>query len=571
MDPVSIATTIFTLGAVVAELKKIGTRYANASLTLGLIQHDCSQLHIILHDFEALLQRRRNTVSSVEDEVNFRRLESLLTDTCNDITKDIDKLHNQLQTISTSKTQGEFLVNHVKVYLKLRSLQQAHAAIKEKLRNFQVQKSSWDSRVRETNTSHTQLREPKNTCTGSSSSSSLHSALAILDPQVRTSNREAIQKILRYSGIEVNNLSTFEGNVPVIPLAVSVGRIDVIELLLRHKADISSQNSEGLTALHIASMSKADDMVEFLLQHGADPQIADNDGHTPLWYGACGKCSDRSFQNLLRAHNRVGIDEPHGVSDVKMPTPLWAAAAGGYVDRAANLLDQGAAVDIRDKSGRTLLHRTEWPKSASLTGILLEHGANPWARDSQEQKLPLHRAAEQGRRDIAVKLLDKMIERQMCSRAEAANAQDKQGFTPLICAALSGFLPLVVHLFRVWDADITLRDIHGNDAFYWACAKGHNTVAVYLLGLGASISRGNKEGNTPLHIAAAHGHEETVRLLLSLCADTKARSRTIRGTWILHGRKESHGLPQSVTPSEAAKLAGHENIAELIDSFQQDD
>ncbi|SCO78463.1 uncharacterized protein FRV6_02676 [Fusarium oxysporum] len=431
-------------------------------------------------------------------------------------------------------------------------------------------------------TSHPHLPEPKNACPRTSSASA-HSAPTILDSRVResrmkslcdavrTGNSEAIKRILKYSGVDLNDPSNFEGGVPIISLAVSTGHVDVVELLLQYNADISSQNSEGRTALHIASMNGADNLVDFLLQHNADPQIADKYGHTPLWYGACGQCSDRSFQALLNAHVHIGIDGFRGETDEKMPTPLWAAAAGGYLGRASDLLRQGANVGIRDKNGRTLLHRTEWPISAPLTDILLKYEADPWARDFVDERLPLHQAAEQGRIDIAVKLLDMMIEQRPYTRAEAVNVQDKHGLTPLMCAALNGSLPLVVYLVKLWNADFTIEDVHGNDAFYCACAKGHNVVATFLLGLGMNISRGNKEGNTPLHIAATHGQEETVEFLLSLGANVKARSKTIRSTWILEGTQEPQGSQQLVTPGKAAQLAGHKMIANLIDNFKQED
>jgi ankyrin repeat protein len=345
------------------------------------------------------------------------------------------------------------------------------------------------------------------------------------------------------------------------------GRIEMVDLLLQHNADLSLKNPEGQSTLHISSLSGADDMVDFLLAKGANPQLSDNCGRTPLWYAAYGKCSDRVFHALLNAYTHTSVSESCGESDDKMPTPLWAAAAGGFLDRASALLDHGADAGVRDKNGRTLLHRPEWVISAALTELLLKYGADPWAKDNLGKRLPLHRAADQGRLDICIQLLESMIQDERCSRVEAVNVQDSQGLTPLMCAALNGSLPLVVYLAKIWNADVTLQDIHGNDAFYCACAKGYDTVAVFLLGIGASINRGNMDGNTPLHIAATHGYENTVRLLLSLGASATSQSRTIRSTWTLSAAHESQQL---VSPGEAALFAGHNMISHLIDTFELD-
>ncbi|KAM0545377.1 hypothetical protein ACHAPJ_011361 [Fusarium lateritium] len=363
----------------------------------------------------------------------------------------------------------------------------------------------------------------------------------------------------------------FDGDSPIIQVAVSTGRTGMVELLLQYNAEISAQNSKGLTALHIAVTNEADDMVDFLLGHNADPQVPDVNGHTPLWYGARGKSTDRSFRALLRAHNHTGIDEPRGKSDDQIPTPLWAAAAAGHLSRATELLRQGANADIRDIKGRTLLHQTEWPISTPLTDILLTYGADPWVMDYVDNKLPLHRAAEQGQMDRAVKILSTMVEKRPYSRDQVANYQDGQGYTPLMCAALGGCLPLVVYLVQVWKADITLQEDHGDDSFYLACASGHNTVAIYLLGAGARVDQANNEGNTPLHIAATRGHEETVRLLLHLGADANAKSKTIHSSWNLQRPGESKESQLLLTPGEAARLAGHTMISDVIDRSKQRD
>lgn len=120
-------------------------------------------------------------------------------------------------------------------------------------------------------------------------------------------------------------------------------------------------------------------------------------------------------------------------------------------------------------------------------------------------------------------------------------------------------LPVVRCLTGKWQANYLLQDQWGNGALYYVCANGHILVAAYLLGLGANINEGNKEGNTPLQVAARWGHTDIVRLLLQLGADRETRSS-----------QETPAFRERITPAEAAWEAGHESIARMIETVELD-
>ncbi|KAJ3469890.1 hypothetical protein MRS44_003955 [Fusarium solani] len=572
MDPLSITASIITLYSAVVELNEITRLCRDADGTLAKIQRDCNEILEILRYFKQLLKQRRELLQP-DDRFNSSRFESSLEKNCNDLIKEVNKLLNELAGFcSPPETRAELFWNYVRRYPILRRLHQAHAAINERLNKLRNQKSFLDRQ-------HLPRASPSPTSEGSENASI--SAPPALDPRVRelrarlfleairNNEYESVKRILEDTDVDPNNSFPLRGGSQPLLVATSAGNIRIVEILLRYGADISSQDSEGLTALHIASMNDRADMIDLLLGKQADPRTLDNNGHTPLWYAACGEYTENSFRSLLRNQGHGAIDES---CDDRVPTPLWAAAAGGYLDRATALLEQSASISIRDRNGRTLLHRTEWPIAGPLTDLLLNRGADPWARDFHDKKLPLHRAAEQGRIDIVAKLLDKMVEQQPSSEDGVPNERDGHDTTPLMCAALNGSLPLVTYLVRVWDADFDSQDERGNNAFYYACAKGHIPVATFLLGLGADINRGNQENDTPLHIAATRGQEETVKFLLHLGANNEAMSRRrIHNTRTLQVTQGSQESQQLVTPAAAAEKAGHERIARLINDFQQYD
>lgn len=53
---------------------------------------------------------------------------------------------------------------------------------------------------------------------------------------------------------------------------------DILEVMLRHGADVNISDSFGVTPLHLASYKGQDDNVEILLKHKADPSLKDQAG-----------------------------------------------------------------------------------------------------------------------------------------------------------------------------------------------------------------------------------------------------------------------------------------------------
>ncbi|KAM0235910.1 hypothetical protein ACHAP5_009556 [Fusarium lateritium] len=555
MDPLSITTTVFALCTAVEHLITIGGRYKDAGKTIAGIKKDCNKTIDILEDYQRQLTRRRSDLEESE-RVHSKRLECSLKESCNDLIKDISKLRKELERVtSPPKTKGDLVLSHVRQVLNLYPLQKAHAAVKEKIEYFEQQQVCLDSSRPST---------PQNKAPLIIDLKARQHGAKLLRDAIRANKYQTVVGLLEEKGLDPNFCYPLDGGASPLILATSIGHKPMVELLLLHQAGVSSRDDQGRTALHIASINNNADIVELLLRE-ADPAVVDLHGHTPLWYAANGKHTSDAFKKLLLAEN-TAIDESQ---DDKLPTPLWAAAAGGHRDRILALLEKGADIDSRDEKDRTLLHRIEWPIAATLTKLLLDHGANPWVRDSPRERLPLHRAADEGRIDIVAMLLNKMVEPQGCSKADAPNVRDGHGMTPLMCAALRGSMALVLYLIRTWGADFDLQDKLGNDAFYCACAKGHLPIVIYLLGLGADINRVNNEGNTPLHIAATQGQEAIVELLLQIGANTEAKSTKIGKSWVLENVQRSGQGQILMTPAAAARLSGYEKVAKHIDAFVQ--
>lgn len=68
--------------------------------------------------------------------------------------------------------------------------------------------------------------------------------------------------------------------------AASAGHIDIIELLIRHGADVNAQSSTGNTPLMYACAGGHVSAVRTLLAHGANVEDHNENGHTPLMEAA---------------------------------------------------------------------------------------------------------------------------------------------------------------------------------------------------------------------------------------------------------------------------------------------
>ena len=115
------------------------------------------------------------------------------------------------------------------------------------------------------------------------------------------------------SGGRVN--ATYErGGVSGLTLLMSAagnGHERVVELLIRHGAEIDKQNYRGRTALMSAASYGHERVVELLLQRGAEINKQDSDGFSALMVAA-GSGHERVVELLLRRGAEVDLQKSTG-------------------------------------------------------------------------------------------------------------------------------------------------------------------------------------------------------------------------------------------------------------------
>jgi ankyrin repeat protein len=174
----------------------------------------------------------------------------------------------------------------------------------------------------------------------------------------------------------------------VLMEAAEQGDRELVDLLLKHGANVKSTNRLGWTALHNGAMNGNTGIVADLIAAGADANATENfHGTTPVhWAAASG---NREVVKLLLAH---GAD-PNVKETFTGATPLiWAAASGRCrIPAIKFLVDHGADRNATDGNGLSALdwasrHRT--PRELVFLGGKGTVGEDkPPNNSSSEQKV----------------------------------------------------------------------------------------------------------------------------------------------------------------------------------------
>ena len=185
-------------------------------------------------------------------------------------------------------------------------------------------------------------------------------------------------------------------------------------------------------------------------------------------------------------------------------TPLHYAVSSGFETVVQLLLENGADVNLQNKSGKTALHLIKWwsDESNQILELLLQAGANANAKNNDGQTA-FHWAAQWGNLDTVEVLLGKGAD---------INAKDNNGWTALHLAAESGKPDTVEVLLRK-GADVNAKKNDGWTALHTTAWKGRPDKVRLLLKAGADAVAMTHSGRTPLDLAEEMQNYEIIHLL----------------------------------------------------------
>jgi ankyrin repeat protein len=228
-------------------------------------------------------------------------------------------------------------------------------------------------------------------------------------------------------------------------------------------------NRELLNAGHDGNLMRA----QRLLEAGADINYNEYDAFN-LYTPVCLAIQFNHVDMLSWLQPDVDIQKPCCVG-----TPLVLACQEASVEIINMLLENGA----RDS---TAIIKA---KNMQIIDRLLQHGADINTTDSEGSTL-LHSACNSYRDQVG--MVTKLLE-----LGANANARNKNGETPLGCAASHSHVNIATLLLERGGADVDASDYHrGNTPLL----RSHQTpMLALLLERGANVNARDNEGSTKLH------------------------------------------------------------------------
>lgn len=256
------------------------------------------------------------------------------------------------------------------------------------------------------------------------------------------------------------------------------------------------------------------------------------------------------------------------ISDSRKRTPLMFAVAMLKPDIVRLLLEHGANLNLKQEDGKSALLLAVDRRAGEIVKLLLENKADANTKQDDGSSAL----------DIAVTNADGEAARLLLEHGARVNYENTSGETPLISSAI---FPDLVEILLDKGANPNMATVEGKTALMVAAEKGRVESVKLLLDKGASPNLRDKAGLTVLLITTAYktdlpdaAAKETISLVLNKGADINAKTQD--GTTVLlqaayKGKKELVRLLVEKGADINAENNSHETILTYYANDRQRD
>jgi ankyrin repeat protein len=181
------------------------------------------------------------------------------------------------------------------------------------------------------------------------------------------------------------NLSWGEQNDAPLHVAAQRWDVSMVELLVKHGADIHQRRADGRTAHTLSELHGNREIAEWLLAHGARNELSQLEGFIAI----CARGDGAGGEAMLRAQPglRHELRREHHLM-------MHVPAERGDAKVLEAMLGCGFDPNVKDNDGVTALHRAAMAGRADAARVLIRHGAAVNALDGMFAGTPLLWAAE---------------------------------------------------------------------------------------------------------------------------------------------------------------------------------
>ncbi len=236
---------------------------------------------------------------------------------------------------------------------------------------------------------------------------------------------------------ECFSLNIYNG-MPYIHFITENGKMDALRLLLNKGLDVNYRSDSTLTPLIIACIRDNIDMVALLIAHKADVDMITSDGKS-----AVAICFEKGHNNILKMllHHSNTVD-------------LKTVVVCGCQDILSHVIQKSKDINEPFEKEETALHITAFHGYHECVKCLLDNGAKCDVSDLYGN-LPLHFAAQSGNISLMRDILK-------CSKS-VINKTNISGWTPLHIAVRECHVECVEALVQA-GASVTVKDDYGMTA-----------------------------------------------------------------------------------------------------------
>ena len=183
-------------------------------------------------------------------------------------------------------------------------------------------------------------------------------------------------KAFLLAGINPNAKDDSEGDTALIR-AATAGNLEIVNALLKGRADVNTKNKNGFGALSRALSHNHEEVAQTLIaQPEVDLNVTGANGASVLIVYVLRDREDVAKKLLERGVNV-------NLQDVDGDTALHASVKTGNINLLRLLLTKGAGVNTRNKMEATPLMWAGGYGQDEAARILLENGADPKLKDAQ--------------------------------------------------------------------------------------------------------------------------------------------------------------------------------------------
>jgi len=277
--------------------------------------------------------------------------------------------------------------------------------------------------------------------------------------------------------------------------AVWLNNVHAMKALVDLKCDINVQGIDGMSALHFAAATGFKDSTRTILEELGD-----------------------SVDDIVDNYHRTALH--------------WAVISGA-TDVAAELLDKGASITVKDKYRRTPVHLTLFTrpkrgdKSCQLLQLFRDKRPTEFMQAIKAQDddgcTVLHLGAKAGRLPIIEQVIDSKTSAEREQLAQPPEAPGPAGGPK----AKPGKAPGVVNI----------RDNRGRTALSFAAEGGYKDVVQYLLNSGAGVGPKDRSKRSPLYWALVNGEQDVMQLLMK---DIRSRKIEVKRQFVKTMNRSAH-------------------------------